>query len=274
MLQYLFDQFKESNGVKLSLFAFVALTTWWLTIYFRGLTEGPENDFFTYLLLFYPLVGGVAGLLYSRLWGGFKSLFGRTILLFSLGLFLNFIGNVIFLYYIYALGIEVPYPSVGDIAFYGSVIFYIFGSYQLARTLSVSFKAQPLFNKVVSILIPIIIVLLSYVLMRDYDFAESTPLLILMDFGWQIFQGIYVSIALYVYWGSRKVLGGIMRQPIVLLIAALVLQFIADFHFSYQVNQDTWYVGGTNDYLLMSSYFLMTLSIFSIGSIYYKIKKS
>lgn len=275
MIEYILEQYKQSKGFRLAIFAFILLTIWWLSIYFRYQTEGLENDIFTYLLLLFPLVGGIAGFHYSRLWGGWKSLLGRSILTLSLGLFANFIGNIIFLYYIYVLGVEIPYPSIGDIAFYGSVILYIFGSYQLAKTVSVKLRSQPIFNKFLAVAIPAFILLMSYlILMRDYDFEAATSLLIFLDFGWQIGQAIYVSIALLIYWASKDVLGGFMRKPIVLLIAALVLQFLADFHFSYQINQETWHVGGTNDYLLMLSYFLMTISLFSIGNTFYKVQKS
>ncbi len=275
MTEYLLEQYKHSKGFRWTIFVFVLLSIWWLSIFFRYQTGGLENDIFTYLLLLFPLVGGIAGVYYSRLWGGLKSLLGTSIFTLSLGLFANFIGNIIFLYYIYVLDVEIPYPSWGDVPFYASVILYIIGSYQLAKTVSVKLKSQPLFNKLLGVIIPVIILLISYlILMRDYDFETATPLLIFLDFGWQIGQAFYVSIALLIYWASKDVLGGLMRKPIVLLIGALVLQFIADFHFSYQINQDTWYVGGTNDFLLMAAYFLMTLAIFSIGNIYYKIQKS
>lgn len=275
MSSYFIEQFKQSKGFRFSVIAFILLSIWWLSIYFKHQTEGFENDLFTYLLLLFPFIGGIAGFHYARLWGGLKSLLGRSIFWLSFGLLSNFIGNLIFLYYIYFLGVEIPYPSVGDIAFYLSVIFYIIGSYQLSKTLPVKLAVQTASNKIISISIPVLILILSYViLLRGYDFETATPLLIFLDFGWQIGQAIYVSIALFVYWASKNVLGGLMKNPIILLIIALVSQFLADFHFSYQVNVETWYVGGTNDYLLMLSYFLMTLAIFSIGNAYYKVKDS
>jgi hypothetical protein len=275
MNKYLLEQYQSSKGFRWMVYIFVLLSIWWLSIYLRHQTEGTENNIFTNLLLLFPLIGGVAGIYYSRLWGGLKSHFGKSIFLLSLGLFMNFIGNIIFLYYIYILNVEIPYPSWADVAFYASIILYIVGSYQLAKTVSLRFNSLSVFNKLLGALIPVIILLLSYlILMRDYDFATTTPLLIFLDFGWQIGQALYVSIALFIYWASTNVLGGLMRGPIVLLIAALVLQFIADFHFSYQIIQHTWYVGGTNDFLLMISYFLMTIAIFSIGNMFYKVKNS
>ncbi len=275
MREYLLDQYKHSRGFRISVLVFLILSIWWLSIYFRYQTEGFENDLFTYFLLLFPLVGGVAGFYYARLWGGWRSLLGRSIFLLSLGLFANFVGNLFFLYYIYVLGIEIPYPSIADIAFYASVVFYIIGSYQLAKTLSVRLRTQSALNKLLAVILPISVLFVSYwILMRGYDFESATSLLIFLDFGWQIGQAIYVSIALLIYWASKDVLGGLMRKPIILLIIALVLQFVADFHFSYQINQETWHVGGTNDYLLMLSYFLMTLALFSIGNVYYKIQKS
>ncbi len=275
MRQYFLEQFKESKGFMVATILFIALSLWWLSIYLRFLTEGIENDLFTNLLILFPLFGGIAGLYYAKLWGGLKSKFGMAIFSLSSGLLAQFIGTLLYNYYIYILGIEVPYPSIGDVFFYVSVLLYILGAYQLAKVLGVQFSSQSFINKFVAILIPFVALLGSYlILLREYDFTDSTPLLIFLDFGWQIGQVIYISIALFTLFISNNSLGGLMRKPIILLIAALTVQFISDFQFSYQVNNETWYVGGFNDYVFMLSLYLMTLAIFSIGNIYYKIQKS
>jgi len=215
MRQYFLEQFKESKGFMVATILFIALSLWWLSIYLRFLTEGIENDLFTNLLILFPLFGGIAGLYYAKLWGGLKSKFGMAIFSLSSGLLAQFIGTLLYNYYIYILGIEVPYPSIGDVFFYVSVLLYILGAYQLAKVLGVQFSSQSFINKFVAILIPFVALLGSYlILLREYDFTDSTPLLIFLDFGWQIGQVIYISIALFTLFISNNSLGGLMRKPI------------------------------------------------------------
>lgn len=275
MINYFIEQFKSNKGFRYSTVFFIALTIWWVAIYTRYLTEGIENDLFTNLLIVFPFVGGIAGLLYSKLWGGLKSALGLTIYTLSLGLVGQFIGTVIYNYYIYILGTEVPYPSIGDLFYFISVILFIIGTYKLNKVVGVKWKLLSSAHKFYAIVLPIIVLLMSYViLLRDYDFSEATPLLIFLDFGWAIGQVIYLSIALFAFFYSKNVLGGIMRYPILILISGLFVLFVSDFQFSYQMNNETFYVGGTNDYVLMLSYYLMTIALFSIGKMYYKIKET
>ena len=133
MISFIIDQYKQSKALRYVVIAFVLLSLWWISIYARSLTEGLENDIFTCIYGLLALVGGSYGWFFARKWGGFRSVLGRSMGFFSIGLFAQFLGQVFYNSYIYILGIEVPYPSFGDILFFGSVIFYILGAYQLAK---------------------------------------------------------------------------------------------------------------------------------------------
>jgi hypothetical protein len=275
MIQYLVEQFKQNNTFRLITIFFGLLTLWWITIYARGLTEGLENDIFTCIYCIFALVGGVYGWIFARKWGGFKSVLGLSIAMFSLGLFAQFFGQILYNSYIYILGIEIPYPSFGDVLFFGSVILYIVGAYQLAKVSGISLTFQTVLGKFLAILIPLAMLIISYtVFLQGYEPDWSDKIVVFLDFGYPIGQAIYVSIAILALLISKDILGGMMRKPIILLIIALIVQYIADFSFSYQVSRETWYVGGTNDYLFALAYFLMAVSLFSIGNMFYKVKDS
>lgn len=272
---YLIDLFKHSKIFKFSLFLFVLLTGWWASIYLRGLEEGFENNLFTVVLTVFSLIGGLAGLMYSKKWGGYKSLLGRAIMMFSVGLLAQFVGYTLYSIYIYILGIEVPYPSFGDVFFLGSVFLYLYGSYLLAKVAGVGFSIDNIGNKLLAVLIPLVMLLISYyVFLSGYEPDWSNYLVVFLDFGYPVGQALYVSIALLAWIISKNILGGVMRKPIMFLIAALVVQYIADFSFSYQVARESWYVGGINDYLYALANFLMTLSLLLIGNMFYKVKES
>lgn len=275
MFQYLLEQFKGNRAFRLISIFFIALTIWWLTIFMRGMTEGAENNYFTVTYPLLSLMGGIAGWVFSQKWGGFKSKLGISIAMFSLGLLAQFVGQALYSYYIYVLGIEVPYPSIGDISFFASVILYIIGVVYLAKVSGLKMSVKSVRGKLQAFLIPLIILLVSYfVFMKGYVPDWSDKIVIFLDFGFPIGQAVYVSIAALALLISKDILGGMMRKPIMLLIIALILQYVADFNFSYQVSRDAWYVGGFNDYLYCASYFFMAISLFSIGNMFYKVQES
>ncbi len=275
MIQYLAEQLKGSKNLQIITVFFAILTVWWLSIFFRGLAEGPENNAFTLIYPLLSLIGGVAGLSFAKKWGGLKSVLGGSITYFSAGILAQFAGQALYSYYIYVLGVEVPYPSVGDVAFFGSVVFYIFGVVQLAKVSGLRLSFATLSGKVQAFIIPLIVLFLSYwIFLNGYEPDWSDWVVTFLDFGYPIGQVVYVSIALLALLISKNILGGVMRKPIMLLIMALIVQYIADFHFSYQASRDTWYVGGTNDFIFAFAYFLMAISLFSIGNMFYKVKDS
>lgn len=275
MIAYIYEQIKGNKGLRfVSLFFFV-LTAWWITIYFRHLTEGFENNLFTVVYCLIALMGGIAGWVFAKKWGGFKSILGTSLQLFSLGLLAQFLGQVLYIVYIYILGIEVPYPSIGDIFYLGSVILYLIGVIYLSRVSGMKLSLGTVKGKFFAITIPLIILLGSYaILLRGYEADWSNKIVVFLDWGYPIGQAAYVSIALMILFISKDILGGLMKKPIVLLLLALILQYTADFNFSYQTSHNSWYVGGVNDFLFAASYFVMTFALFSIGNMFYKVQET
>ena len=267
--------FQKSWVAKLVVVFFVILSVWWITIFLRGLKEGNENNLFTVIYPWVSLVGALWGFNISRHWGGLKSLIGKTIFFLALGLLAQFFGQAAYTYYIYGLGIEVPYPSVGDIGYFGSVVCYIVAVVYLLRAVGARFSLRSYIGVAQAIILPLILLIFSYaIFLREYMFDWSHPLKVLLDFGYPLGQALYVSIAILAYLLSRKYLGGLMRGPILFLIFALVVQYFCDYMFLYKVNQSSWYVGGTNDYLYLFSYVVMTLALGNMGSILDHIRSS
>jgi hypothetical protein len=275
MFQYILQQLQANRGLQIITGLFIIYSVWWMTLYARGVNAGSELELWLNLIVIFPLLGGLAGLKYAKLWGGMKSLFGSSMLMLSFGLLAQFVGTIIYHYYIYIVGIEIPYPSVADIVYVAGIVFYIVGAYQLLKVSGVKFASLPWANRFLAISVPSFILLVSYLaLMQNYAFEEATGVLIFLDFGWLIGQAIYVSLAIITYFASRKILGGMMRKPIVLLLVALILQYLADFHYSFQITNETYISGGINDYFYALAFFLMAAALFSIGNMFYKVKNS
>ena len=269
------EELRKNHFLKVILFLFLALTIWWISMFVRDLQGGSENNAFTLIYPWFSLVGSVAGFYVGSKWGGFESFLGGAISMFAFGLLAQFIGQAIYAYYIYINGIEVPYPSWGDLGYFGSVICYIIGAILLTKVSGFTFSVRSLKGKLISFAIPVILLLSSYaVFLRDYQLDSIDYLKTFLDFGYPLGQAIYVSLAILALLMSKNILGGIMQKPISFLLIALVIQYLCDFMFLYQVSRGTWYVGGINDFMYLVSYFVMTVSLVVLGLAFERIKSS
>jgi len=259
----------------LTVLLFLFFSLWWLILMLFAQPDSILNQVFAAFYGSIALIGGIWGMTVSKKWGGYKSVMGRSIFMFSLGLLAQEFGQLTYSYYIYFSGIDVPYPSVGDIGYFGSILCYIYGVFLLGKATGSRVSLRSLSGRMQSLLLPLAILLASYLaFLSGYEFDWSAPLTVFLDFGYPFGQAIYVSIALLVYILSRKVLGGIMRQPTLILLFALLIQYFSDYTFLYQANRGTWYAGGVNDYMYTVSYFLMTYGLIRLAEAYNKrIKK-
>lgn len=234
--------------------------------------DSHEAELFSALYGSMALFGGLIGLGISKRWGGAKSLIGKSVLFISLGLLAQAAGQITYSMYTYLLHQEIPYPSFGDFWYFGSVILYILAMLSLLKALNVKTGIRSHKNKLIVLLVPIALLSLSYYeFLRGYEFDFSNPLVVFLDFGYPFGQAIYVSLALLAYLLARPYLGGIMKPVISFLIAALVIQYVADFTFLYQVSKETWETGGTNELMYLIAYFVMTLSLIMFNSALNKI---
>jgi hypothetical protein len=242
---------------------FAALVIWWAVLYFyfdAALLQQNLDWAATYQLL--AIVGGIVGLQASRSWGGFRSQMGKAISFLALGLLLQALGQSVFSYYNIILGVEIPYPSIADVGFFGSVILYIVGVLYLARVAGASFALQKLHGKGLALVVPGVLLISSYSLfLSGYEFDWSNPVRVILDFGYPIGQALYVSVAVVAYMLSKKFLGGIMRMPVVFIFLALVVQYVADSNFLYQATTGSWINGGYGDLIYAAAYFFMAIGL-------------
>ena len=109
---------------KIAIIFFVLYVIWWIGL--RFIPYDSRNMIFHYFAGSYGLIalwGGIWGLITTLKWGSIRSIIGRAITMFALGLFAQEFGQLAYAYYILVLHIEVPYPSIGDVGYFGSVIF-------------------------------------------------------------------------------------------------------------------------------------------------------
>src|SRR3989304_1255187 len=180
------ENFKKYNLSKIAIVGFIFFTIWWINLFLSGTKSESSNYLFG--AIYGPvmsLFGAVGGLYASRAWGGWKSVMGRAIILLSLGLFSQAFGQIVFSYYGIFLGIEVPYPSIADIGFFGYIPMYFYGIMLLANASGVKLKIRPITSFLQVIIIPLGMLIFSYKLfLREYEFDWTQPLTIFLDFAY------------------------------------------------------------------------------------------
>lgn len=265
---------KKDLATQVAIVAFIVLTIWWILLFMSGSLTGLPNYLFGAIYgPFMSLYGGIMGLKISKLWGGRKSIMGKAIILLSCGLLAESFGQIVFSFYNIFIGIEIPYPSLADLGFFGNIPLYFLGMILVAQAAGVKVRLRFVTSQLQAVIIPLAMLLISYMLfLRNHEFDFSNPLRIILDFGYPLGQALYVSLAMLTYFLSRKILGGLMRNRILLLIIAFIAQYLADFNFLYQTSTGTWYNGGYGDYLYLTAYFIMTLGLLQLKTVLHKLK--
>ena len=248
---------------------FGLLILWWLTLVVIGdVNQDTLNSRLwgaAYGLV--AIVGGLYGIYAARGWGFLASYLGGAVIALSAGLLLQEFGQLVFSYYNIVEKIEIPYPSIADIGFFGAIPAYILGAVLLMKGLGVVslIKKHPA-KLLIGIIAPLVILGITYWLfLKDYDATDKDTLTIFLDFGYPLGQAIYVSLAVVVASSLRGMLGGVMKWPIILLLVAFALQYVADFNFLYQAYQATWMISGYGDVLYLVAYFAMGASLIFVN---------
>lgn len=251
---------------------FVLLSVWWLLLQ-TTLLPSPfsSKEAFSVTYGLVALFGGITGIFISKQFDGLHSTIGKVTFFLSLGILAQEFGQLSYNFQLFYLHTEVPYPSIGDIGYFGSIFLYIHAIWLLMRTFSDSIKSKGM--KMLAMLVMVIILGVSYyIFLRDYAFSEVPLLTALLDFGYPLGQSIYVALALITYLFARNQLGGILKNKVLLLLLALAIQYLADFMFLYQNHQGTWEVAGINEYTYLVAYFFMTLALINLSNVFSKLK--
>lgn len=260
--------FKNNKRALFVLAVFLGFAVvWWPLIHFGHQSNAHHIlDWFAGTYGVVALLGSIWGLQISKKWGGWRSVVGRCIQMFALGLLIQELGQLVFAYYAIFLNNEAPYPSLADIGFFGSIFFYIYGAYLLAKASGAHVSLRKAGNKTIALLLPIALLITSYLLfLRGYEFDWSHPLTVILDFGYPLGQATYVAIAILAFVLSRKLLGGAMHDKIILIIIALCAQYVADSNFLFEASRNTWQTAQYGDVLYLVSYTIMALALLNIS---------
>lgn len=263
----MFAKLIKSKSTYIILSLYVVFFLWWISIYSRGIKETIENYQFGFIYALIALVGGINGMVISRKWGGLKSLIGKGIFFFSLGLIGLWFGQTVWSYYNLIVKVEVPYPSLADIGFFSIIPLYSLGMYNFARASGGNFTLRKVNNKLTVIMLPLVAVGIAYYFfVKNVSPDLSNPLKTFFDFGYPLGESIPLTMAIITYFLSSRLLGGKMKGKIISLIVALLFHSVTEYAFIYTSGAGLYYNAGPVDLMYMTSFTLTSLALISFSN--------
>ncbi len=255
------------------LFAVYVISLVWWAFLDRDAAETPiSNYFYTLIEGIIPIWGGIYGLFLAKKWGFFTSVIGRAISFLSAGLISWGVGQIIFAgYYNLFMHVEVPYPSLADAAFVISWPLWGAGMIYLSRATGVKYGLKNFAGKSSLVIFPLIVIALSYFLLvtvaRDGVISSSGDFIkVFFDLAYPIGDVVILTLATLIYGLSFKYFGGKYKIAIYILLAGFVINYFADFMFSYKTTLGTFVVGGSADFLFTAAMFALAFGVNSIDS--------
>lgn len=269
---------KLSTSSKTIIALFFLTVLFWISLIilgrypFFGSAELESLRRFTQIpLVVIPLLGGLFGLKNALNWGGLKSVLGRASLGISLGLLTWAGGMVIWNYYLFFTEVEVPYPSLADAIFILSWPLWTYGLLQLSKAIGVRFGWKNLSTKKTLIIISGIVILISTYLLfgvaRNWSVSfETVDSKLFFDLFYPVGSIVISTLVLLIYWLSKNFLGGIYKSSILVLFFGFLLNYAADFTFSYTTTKETYFNGHFVDFLFTLAMFTLALGLSMLNS--------
>ena len=218
-------------------------------------------------LIYIPLVGGLFGIRNSIHWNGTKSVMGRSTLFLSLGLIAWGSGMIIWNYYIFFTSIEIPYPSYADVSYALGLLSLVLGILNLYKAIGIRFALRNRKGKIVLFVVPIIVILFSIYLLiyvaRGGALIDSSGnhLKLFFDLLYPLGDVVILTVISLAYLLSRKLLGGVYKVPILVLLVGFMMFYISDFMFSYTTTKETYFNGHLVDFLFTTTMFVLSTGV-------------
>ncbi|MBU4246388.1 MAG: hypothetical protein ABIF85_01525 [Nanoarchaeota archaeon] len=184
----------------------------------------------------------------------FGSALGKSLLFISIGLLFWGFGALTWLYYNIAMKLEVPYPSIADALFVGTVLSASWGLFWLLKSIKNSFDAGTIIKLAV---IPVAVFAVTYILFIQSKLVENVSgIEKALNVFYPVGDAVFLSFTIVLLTLIR---GGKMFKPISIICAGFIIQSMADFSFSWTTSAGTYYTGNWVD-------ILFSLAFFTIGA--------
>lgn len=262
----------------LSFFYLITAILWIIFIFYTnhsGLYEGKVFEFvlkpFLIGMTIIPILGGYFGIKKAKSWGGFKSTLGKGMIFVSLGTLSWGLAMIVWNYYLFIKGVEIPYPSLADLFFVSIWALWTYGMYNIGKVSGAKYGLKETWGKIAALIESLVVVIVSYYLLfvvaRQGIFDLGGGIIqTTLGFLYPLGDIVILMTAMSVYLLSKKFLGGKFKNPILLLLLCFVLNYIADFMFVFTTSGEnpTYFNGHIVDILYTTIMFMASLGILLI----------
>lgn len=241
---------KSFNIITITGFATILFFLW---LQFTNTTSEPINNYSTLFSGLVFLISAIICFIYYKKIGE-KSNISTAILNTGISNILFAIGSFVWSYNNFQ-GIEVPYPSLGDIAFILMPISFAFAIGSMMQTYKSSTSKS---TAIIASLVFIILVSLMFFLVGkpeisgDLPFAEN-----FFNFAYALSDSIYVGAGV----SLLIIAGGKMYKGIFVWVLAMFIITLADIIFSYRTAIEVVWNGDIADQLYTLSAIIFTYAV-------------
>lgn len=257
--------FKNYRVLILAIFA-TALFLSWLAMALTNTKYQQVNYWWQVMLAAFTILGGLLGLAVAKKWSGFKSGVGQGMIFLSLGLVTWGIGQAGWSYYTLK-GIEDPTSVLVSTVYIVSIPLWFYGMIQLSRATGAKFGWRSISAKLLTIGMSVVLLVVSYyvlvILARGglSSYKGDSISDIFYDLGYAFGDVLLLATSLSIFGLSWKYLGGRFKRPVLLILSAFVLQYIADFAFSYYDGKTQYYNGHWCDVVYLAVMAVLAIAL-------------
>lgn len=245
----------------------VLLAGVWLALYLTKTQSQTINYWWQAGLAALSIIAGVLGLITAKKWSWLKSGVGRGVFFISLGLIMWGLGQAGWAYYTIAYpGEEVVYNKLVDVLYFSSIPLWTYGILSLSKATGAKFGLKSSLSKLLVVVTTVIMLAVSYYFLiivargGSTYFDDQTVWNAFFDLAYAFGDAINLILAVVIFGLSWKYLGGRFKQPIIAILLAFGLLYLADFWFSYADGQGLYYNGHPCDML-----YLVVVAIMGVG---------
>ena len=253
---------------------------WWVITIVMGTREELTNYLWQAGLAVSAISYAALGLYTSKHWGGLRSGVGKGVFFIALGMLMWGLGQAGWTYITLTQpDIEVPNAPVLDFLYFATVPLWTFGILQLSRATGAKFALRKAKGKLFALFVFLVTSILSYFMLIEvarggldtyFDAsllpAGSLPLwwIAFTDLGYAFGDAVNLALAFSIFGLSWHYLGGRFRRPIIMVLFAFGLMYIADFFFSYYDGLEQYYNGHWVDLAYLAVITLLAVALLAM----------
>ena len=233
----------------------------------NGFKQNTQYGYiFAFTYAFIPLSGSIIGFTIAKKWGFFKDNVGKAVFFFSLSLFSWAMGEFVWSYYNFFMNSNVPYPSWSDVGFVLNYPLWGIGMVYFGKASGANLGLQKTSRKLLLILIPILVSLVSWyvmvVLARGGSITSGGGALkVFFDIAYPAGDVILLTMGLLIFGLSFRYWSAQLKWPIIVILLGILAEYITDFGFAYTTTLGTFYNGCLDDFAYATTFMILSIAV-------------